>query len=230
MAIQFRVSVTPGLITVSIPEIGYSTGGGNQVVYDSASSVLLHICGRGEQVPERYLQLMRDPARKVVIRSVFVGNSDEIGPEVAFLRMATSAMHQELKGKIPVRHFFMKLFDQFDYELALPEDVSFATCKKIGDAINANFRVRKLTINRQDLTIPRWRRDLEYWARRFFVDVLSFVMIFVFSWQGDLDGFGALSCSVWLFKDASDHPFRPAWLDGQSLAAFGLGAWNGMNG
>lgn len=151
----------------------------NQVVYDASARMILHAGKPGEQIPSRFHKLTQRPDRQVAILSVFTGGNEGLELEIAAMQLLTRYLHQEVQKCMPSRYLMMKLFDQFDYSFEIESDYSLTHLKGLGDGLFANFRMRKLVMNGHELTIPLWRRNLEYWLRRILLDVIPLAVLVI---------------------------------------------------
>jgi hypothetical protein len=94
------------------------------------------------------------------------------------MKQLTAALHRETQRRMPWKYLANKLFDQFDYSITSEIDIPDDDLTLLAEALPAHLRMRRLTVNGRDRSIPLWRRNLEYWLRLFPVDVIPLVMLF----------------------------------------------------
>jgi hypothetical protein len=95
------------------------------------------------------------------------------------MKWLTVNVHREMHHRMPFKHFFLKLFDQFDYSLSISGGFSAEYLRGLSQVLAANLRLRCLTVNGQELTIPLWRRNVEYWIRRLLLDIVPLLVLFI---------------------------------------------------
>jgi hypothetical protein len=112
---------------------------------------------------------------------VVLGGGKNISSEIEIMKRLTVVLHRETQRRMPYKYLALKLFDQFDYTIESGSEILQERLEQLADALQVHLRIRRLSINGRDLTIPLWRRNLEYWLRMFLVKVIPLVMM-IFSY------------------------------------------------
>lgn len=84
-----------------------------------------------------------------------------VPPELQAVRLATLRLHRELASLRPLAFNIAKLLHQFDYDLVFDEGTLVWPVEDLVEQLHLHLRLRCLTIDGQDRTIPLWRRNLD---------------------------------------------------------------------
>jgi hypothetical protein len=102
----------------------------------------------------------------------------DIGSDISLMKQLTATLHRESLRRMSLKHLALKLFDQFDYTITNETTIPEERMAELAEALPVHLRLRRLGIDGRDMSLPLWRRNLEYWLRLFVVEVLPLVMLF----------------------------------------------------
>jgi len=110
-----------------------------------------------------------------------------VGPDaqadVLALRQATILLHRELARIRPFEFTTAKLFSRFDYDLIFERGARSALpVRELADLLHVHLRLRRLTIDGGDLTIPIWRRNLDLGLSSLLTFLLPWAMVVAAWW------------------------------------------------
>lgn len=106
------------------------------------------------------------------IQLALTGEVNHLADDLDVMKHLTYALHRETQQRMPFRYLLIKLFNHFDYFIESASGFDPAYLERFALALQLHLRLRRLVVNGRDLAIPLWRRNLEYWLRLIFVEVL----------------------------------------------------------
>lgn len=196
MAIKFEFQINPEKINIHDPFTGYRLEIENKVVYRKKSGTVLAL-GDAEDIVKARLgwqdptsppsiqptipssQATADP--DIRYQALFSEDGEEFKHEILAMKYFTQALHRQSLRTRPFAHLAAKVFDNFDYLLFIQGYEGFKQDRRsaLEQNLQVHLRIRKLIMNGHSVEIPLWKKNVEFWSRRFLTIILPVLMMLI---------------------------------------------------
>jgi hypothetical protein len=170
MAIESAFQFDPTTLRVQDAHTSFHLEASNRVVYRQKDGLVLAL-GEPEEKVRARLSERHDWNAELCSRTLFGSDGAELPYELEAMERFTRLLHRQSQRARPNSHFLTKLVDGFDYLLTTEGYEAFpeARCSALEQSLQARLRVRRLVMNEEAVQIPLWKRNLDFFLRRFLI-------------------------------------------------------------